>query len=376
MISKNLDVVSTDIQVSAVISKMCALRLTPQVEQDEYALMAKELTASLNIIEIDLASKVTLADSLKVIMTLCTNINPTGSGTAQLKRDQRALLIEKVEHTKSLREAISLMSLWHSKDVAANAQNRVFSALSAPQTSVKGRPTRYDEGNFTGIDTLMLVGQASDTKGGAGGGEGEEDKRKQRPCFSNLRYLHKLETKPCKFGSKCPYSHAQKVSDATRANFTCKNCGQYLCQGGHPVSYMRKCGNIAQNTGQKHVQNQPVTVAYVGMDVPLTSAEIAMMSQAFNRGAQATKHFQHGKGGKGKGRGKGGQMQQAVLMLGSQPQHLAAAEELSLASAQPKQAQAQAIAQTPRQQMLSILSARAAQAGAIEAHGVGGRPLN
>lgn len=375
MISQNLDVVSTDIQVSAVITKMCALRLSPQVEQDEYAIMAKELTASLNIIEIDLASKVTLADSLKVIMTLCTNINPTGSGTAQLKRDQRALLIEKVEHTKSLREAISLMSLWHSKDVTANAQNRVFAALSAPQTSVKGRPTRYDESNFTGIDTLMLVGQAKDAKDGAGGAGGA---RRSAICFINLRHANRVDSQPCSRGAACRFSHETTLTQPERNAFTCKQCGKFLCNGARPSKFASCEHKVPAKSPQKQsVQNKQVTVAYAGLDVPLSSEEVAMLSQAFSSGTKATKDYQrHGKGGKGKGRGKGGQMQQAVLMLGSQPQHLAAAEELSLASAQPKQAQAQAIAQTPRQQMLSILSARAAQAGAIEAHGGGGRPLN
>ena len=208
MINENLDIIGTEIQVAAVVTKMCTIRLTSQVEQDEFATVAKTITVMLNVIEIDLATKLSKADSLKVIMTLCTNISPTGTGTAQLKRDQRSLLIDIVEHTSSLREAVSLMSIWHSKDVTANAQNRVFAALSAAPVSTKGRSSRYDDETLVGIDTLMLAGTMSKgAKYGAGSNTSVEKTR--GVCFRHLRFGFKIPgAAPCPYGQQCKFRHS------------------------------------------------------------------------------------------------------------------------------------------------------------------------
>ena len=66
-------------------------------------------------------------------------------------------------------------------------------------------------------------------------------------------------------------------------------------------------------------------------------------------------------------------MNQAVLTLSSTPQHVLATEELAAATGSSTMLSRQ---MTPREQMLNILSARAAQAGAIQAHRSAGRSVN
>lgn len=112
------------------------------------------------------------------------------------------------------------------------------------------------------------------------------------------------------------------------------------------------------------MQKKPFTVAYAGDETILRPEDIALLSQAYSRGADATFGYQQRSKGKGKG-GKGlpsKELKQATLALAAAPHYAAAAAELGT-ELTPKAAHT-----SPRERMLSILSAQAAQAGAIEAH--------
>ena len=382
MIVAKLDIVDSQTQVTTIVNQLCQIRLSPHIEEEEFSVVSKQMHELLNFIEIDLASALPMSDVMKIAMSLWTKIDPTNPNTAQLKRDQREVFIDVVRKSGNLRDGLDHFTACHDKIVVHKAQNKVFDALSTPASQRRSTTRFQRDDTFT-----MFLGESSTHQGGGGGrggGTSHSDKdggakKNMNYCLTNLRFVNQIQgAKACGKGSECKFSH-NKLPQGEHSRYTCKTCGNFLCKGALPSKWPR-----CENVKAKVVPQKQLTVAYVGTaaQTELSDQEIAMLTQAYDRGTQGTQSFQQGQQGKGgkenywRGKGKGATstaMNQAVLTLSSTPQHVLATEELAAATGSSTMLSRQ---MTPREQMLNILSARAAQAGAIQAHRSAGRSVN